>query len=532
MKEDRGKPVVLVILILIIGLAVGGYYWFSHKDGGKDERMVDEVKTKTKNGYNYKLLSTKNNFDIKYNKYILEYNTEKGMLYKISEIDGKILFEGEQPYDDFSIGIDNEWYVYKEEQHDADNTYTIYRLKGKEFEEVSKIHEDNNYVTPVQLEVNDDKYMLTDYDFDFYLMGFYVDDYDYDNNEVKNSYYYTLKGEKKELKGIALKGDAVRLDVESAIITHDKNNITYYLPDSKRDNNLQGIYSLKDMKVVVDATYDGVYATNNNSYIVEKNKKAGIIDVNGNKLVDMEYDFIDDNDDYYVVSKNNKMAIMDKDYKVISDYFLKYPGGEYGYELCCANRNSFSLSKYGDKYIYFIDNDYLGYLQEDSDSEEVKESKNEVYIINKDFSMEKTKANEFYATTDGKTVFLESNKENKIYVYDDKLNFKFEIDLSEKELKLDDVYLNVEGNVIYDLDNDLYYDLKTGKELKDHKMTREINNVKLVFEKKRVDIFLDGEKIHSIKTEYLLPVDKYENGFYVYYQNDDEKDEIAIFSKK
>ena len=528
MKEDKGRPIILIILLLIVAVGIGCYYYINHNNkDGKDEKVTQEVNTDSKNGYNYKLLSTKNDYVIKYKKYIIEYNAEKHLLYKISDIDGNVLFEGEQEYDDFILDINKNIYIYTDNEDGTNNAIVLYKLEDKEFEKVKELYKKDYYIDLVVYEEeNSEEDILYYDDFDYYLLGFEAINTANDNDD---SIYYPLNGEEVELKGIGFKGDEVRLSIDQYVVTNNKDYITYYKVDKNRKNDLQGIYSLKDKKVLINATYDGIHSSMKNTYVVEKNNKAGIIDINEKKLVDFEYDFIDDNGDYYVVSKNGKMAIMDKNYKVISDYFIKYPGGDYIYELCCSNRNSFALEKFGDKYLYFVDNDYLNETQSD---DEEKESKNEVYIVNSDYTMKKTSARDYYIGDDGKTIFLRSEKDNKVYVYDNKLNLKFEIDLNKYNVKENDVYFTIFGNTIYDIDNELYFDLKTGKELEDKKVVAEFNNVRIEFEKEQVDIIIDNKNVHSIKTEYLLPLVKFDKGFYLYYQDESSNDEIALFTKK
>ncbi len=486
----------LLIIILIIGvISLGGWYWYTHMNPRKSDPIIKQGEAE-KLGYNYTVYSSKNKMDVIYGKYIID--AKDNVLYRIMDLDGKVLFEGEQEYSYVYLGVDNNIYVIKDEDAENENVLTLYKLGAEGLENISKMYETEIYLSPI---------VYSDRKDDEYLLGFAG--LEYSESEDKKTFIYSLTGDKNELEGYTLLGDTQITGAGQEFVTRNKKYISF-------GKEKEGLYNLETNEVAIPATYDHIYATYNNSFVAVKNGKAGIINEKQKKLTSIEYDFVDINNGFYVVSKNKKLAIMDEKYKLVTDFVFAYQGDKYNYKPCCMETNSFAAYKRGSKYLLITNK-----LNSD-----VEYSKNEAYLISSDGKYETIKEDNYELIDED--IYLIQKDEAKVRFYDKALNFKYEIDLSSYDFDLDDIYFDKAGNTLLIPEKGIYFNYTSGEELENKEVIYENMNVKLEYLDKKINIKVDDKDIHALVTDEDYPeIKNIEKGFYIVGSN-----EIVLFKEK
>ena len=193
---------------------------------------------------------------------------------------------------------------------------------------------------------------------------------------------------------------------------------------------------------VIEYKYVDLMNTYNNSFIVKNSKGLyGIINKSGDDIVKIKYQAIDLYNNYYlVVDSDNNMAVYDKDYNNITGFVMKYDS-LIDYDMR-SNINSIYLWKVGNNIV--VVNNYL------QDINKTEFSKSNAYFI-KNNKIAKT-IKEIGFSNNG--VVYSYDKNYKITIYDSDLEelYKFKIDDVKKILNIsketDDVirikYTNIE----------------------------------------------------------------------------------------
>lgn len=487
-------------IVLIIGLLIlGGWYWYNHQNPRKGKEPKDVI-TSSKIGYNYTLISSKNDMNIYYNKYVID-KTDDGYL-KIMTLDGSTLYEGQaSEYDSFILGYDNNLYFIKDDDAENENIITLYRLDNKEITKVFEIYDSDIYL---------DQIVYCDSEGFDYLIGFAGSE-KYSDGEVK-TVIYSLDGNKEELDGYEIIGDSLRTGAGEEFRTANPSYISF------GNAKVQGLYDLDKMEVAIDPSYDELKSTHNNSFIVIKNNKTGIINEKQKKLVDFEYDFIDYNVDFYVVSKNHKLAIMNKDYKLVTGFDFDYLGNqEYKSKLCCAEYNTFAAYKIGNKYLLVTNINASG--------EDFIYSKNEAYIINSDGKYE-TVPETGYGITDNSVYFYSSN-DKKISFYNHNLEHMYDLDYTDYDVDINDLYFTKVQNALHEETLDLYYNATTGEELENFFPVYENMNIKIEYKNEKYIVYVDDKVVEKIDGEAGFNIININKGFYLA-----GNDSIIVFKEK
>ncbi len=476
-----------LIIIIIIGLVVlGGWYWYTHmKDHTKEESKQKEEQKEVV-GYDYKVIERDKK--IEYcegcNGKYLVYDSSNNVLSKIYETNGKLLYEGEFEYNFVYEGLDHTLYILEDDLAEEENVISVNRLKDGEIEHLFKVSKENVMFKPILYQDDED---------DYYLLGFVGE---LTSNEtgktvIDKTFIVNLDNETNELDGYSLAGDKANIGVNDPIVTHNKSLITFTDAELKE----YGVYDLSNNTVKINAEYELLYSTYDDSFIAKKDGKTGLINSSEKILVVFEYDFIDKNKDFYVIGKDDKLAIMNDKYEFVTGFDFKYQRAydkhDYNYTLCCSSFNSFAAWHVKDKYLLITN--YGSLSIQDS-----RYDVNEAYIISSDGTYE-TVAEDYFDQVDGYYLFFNS-KDQKYKVYDDSLEEKYTLDLSTYTYGKKPQYFFRIGNVLGVMDKDLYFNIETGKEiLKD--VTFDMKNVSVKVEKSTIHLMVSEEEVYSFKND-------------------------------
>lgn len=482
----------LILAAVISFVVLGVWYWYTHlynrdgisRTGEKIEEKVDEYKgTKYIAGVDHYL-------DVLDDKYVVEYldNT----LYKVMDMNSNILFDGIEDFDNLMIGIDGSLVLCTESDADFQNIVTIKKLVDKEIKEDKAINIAGVYFKQIYF-LNENGYME--------LLGFYgtlkyVDD---ELNEITDTYIYTLDGKEYKLNNLIVVGD--ELQEKEFIVSLDSR----YLIIKDIETNLKGVYDLQNSEITIKPQYEDLYKDTDTNYIVSRNGKYGVVTNHLKKILDFEYDFIDNNGEYYVVAKDSKMAIMDKSYKLITKYEYDFQVDEQipKYNHGSHYDNSFKSYKINDNYILSIN--------ANENKLNIDYPKRETYFINENGTYEIIKDVELFVENGLIYTFDKNKKEYNLY--DNALNKMYTINIQDYDY---DGYasLRLENNntLVLELNSIIYFDYETGKEIdgiKDYENSVDGITIKytastkllqyIVNEKVIVEINLKNDKLLSDK---------------------------------
>jgi len=473
----------LFIILLIIGLFVlGGWAWYSHMKDHPEGRKRETNKEVV--GYEYKVINKEENKSYQSDEGLLIYDNKDGNLAKIIDSKGNVLFEGDTEYSYVVRGTDDKIYVVNDELAENENVLSVGIVKEGKIEQAFKVGKENVYFS-MMLYAKDENSSPR-------LVGFTGSLTNNEDGEykVEKTYIVNLNNETSELEGYVLQGDSAVNSQDSPITTLSDTYVTF----SNYNGTEYGLYNYKNNSVAIEAKYDKLYSTYNNSFIAVKDNKAGIINANEKILTVFEYDFIDRHKDFYVVGKDDKLAIMSKTYEFITgfefDYQRAYKDHNYEYTPCCATFNSFEAYKYGDKYLLVTNfgNDPLRGLAYPV---------NEAYIIYSNGKYE-TIAEDAIDYLDEGVLIFNSNDRTYTY-YDMDLEEKTTIDMSSYAYAKEAQNFYMFGNIVGVYDKNVFFNLDTGKEIEDDKIVYENKNFKVEYDKKNITVYVDGESIYEFK---------------------------------
>ena len=438
-KETKEKKtinrvaIVLSTIVLMFGIIYG--FWYYNRDSFLRNR----------NNSNNITEEDINDKDVKYEvkelklegvqTYLLQESLFKGIeldtygnqTNNYYDLDGNLL--GSSKYDYF-LGSDN--FLYKIDHDIQNKTVSINMIKkGKEYP-VKNITVDTDKVTYHPLYyVKDDNY---------FSIGFITED------EEGNSKLYVLNEgivNEYNTKEFSFIGNNAILTTDDAIITEDPNYIAI-----TKGNGKDGIFSLKDMKIVAPLEYDVALAIGNNGFILKKDKKASIYDSNMKSLT-IPYDYIEKIYDYYLVSRNNKFALLDSTLKQVTDFAIPQYKEELSYHTSYINNNGYDIIKLYDGIIVTTIN---------PDKEEVSE----LYVY-QDKKLKKYTINNMEISN---FIYSADIKERTYTIYDDEYKelYKINVDDYFKDENMLELELLRFGNTL-SLSNDnkeVYLNYKDG----------------------------------------------------------------------
>lgn len=347
----------------------------------------------------------------------------------IIDSEGKEVFKGlgDFGYDAVYKMKDDRYLIYT----NIDNKLTTYIFDGtniKQFYEIDNV----TYVNPIIFKGIDTEYII----------GFasIVED---------DLYLYNLNS-----SGILVVNDA-------SLVGDYSINGKYYVYNEnylvvKNSDNLMGVIDVNG-NIVLDYKYNNIVNTYDNSFIAVNNKgKYGVIDKAGKTLIKFKYSVIDYFRDYYLlVNSNNKMALYSKDYKQLTEFEMNYDS-LLEYDLR-TEFNSVNLYKVDGRVV--VVNNYL------EDKNGIEYDKHNLYVIDGKSIVKKIKQVGFGS----KDVIYTYDKDYNITIYDSQFTelFKFKLDkvkriedisyvsnnvinityLNEQE-KIDNTYIDSEGKEV------------------------------------------------------------------------------------
>ena len=153
---------------------------------------------------------------------------------------------------------------------------------------------------------------------------------------------YNLKGEKisnyQASFGIRLRGTMIGP-------SHHYYNNNYIIYKGEQGLGLLDFNG----NIVLEGKYDFLQEDNNHHYMASLNGKYGIIDYTGRVLIPFENDQIVD---YNMLVKDNKFALIDKNYHLLTDYEIDYnPAWGYSYIQCCGSYNPLYSFDYENRHV-------------------------------------------------------------------------------------------------------------------------------------------------------------------------------------
>ena len=291
---------------------------------------------------------------------------------------GKIVYEFNNPlkFNNVYNTKDNNYVI----TYNEENLLELYLFDGK-YVNPLYTHDEAPYVKPIIYKNNDVSY----------LIGF---TFNHDNN----LYIYNVETKKLiTLEDKVLMADSFK---DNTYYTNNNNYLVF-----KDKNNYQGIIDLNG-NVVIEPIYNNINTLSNSNFIVKNQKNQyGIIDRYNNILINCDYKVISQFDEYYLIVNNkDKMALYNNDYKQITDFAMNY--------------NQTILYDYrGDQtsiYLYKVDDNIIvinNYLELDN---KIEYSYHNMYLI---------KNNEIKNTIEqisfnNKNIIYTYDKNNKLIIYD------------------------------------------------------------------------------------------------------------------
>lgn len=477
----------LVAIILIICGVVGvGFLVHKYVKPFESKKPSNKEETKVVESNDYKTLAYKpsdgRSLRVLEDQYVIEY--KENTLYKILDMDGNVLFEGNEGYTDILFGVDDELYLTMVGANlERDNaSMSVYKIKNKELEEVFTAA-DEGYIFTNLIYVDNGIERLVG------VVGEndIIDEDTYDTESI----LYTLDNKKYDIKNVRVVGDAARLAVDEPIYTYSKDYIV--VKDTNTDYKF-GVYDIKNGEMVVNTKYEGLYTTDTGNYIAVKGKKAGLVNVKSKILIDFKYDFISDHGSFYVTSKDKKLGIINNEFKEVikpTFTFQRVENAGFTYQPCCGAMNSFSASKFNDKYVLTVNEGEVD-LQ-------LNYKVHETYVIDSKGEYLTIGANEF--GINGNFIYGYDKDVKKYTIYDENFAEKYTIDISKYDFE-DGPYISLinENTIVVSLDTELYYDYATGEEIesiKDATFTVDKIEFKYVALDKKVTLKVSGEEIAS-----------------------------------
>lgn len=251
-------------------------------------------------------------------------------------------------------------------------------------------------------------------------------------NKKSKNYYYIYFTYKNKAYGVN-------------VILETKNNKTEKSTYEILNTNTSSITKLniENIKINNNHAYQYVHDNNQNTInldyfnIYNDINKQGIIDINGNIIIDLIYDefkFI--NDSYIIAKKDNKYGLIDKNNKEIIPF-------EYDRIF---NINTYLILE-KDKKLSIANKDGKIFIKDKIDISSYLDTSNEYYFTSKEYN------NKLYLS-------IINNNKNNIYLINSK-------DI-ERKISTNNIFYNLENNYIYDInetnnkaiityyDNDLY----------------------------------------------------------------------------
>lgn len=330
--------------------------------------------------------------------YLSEYNLVKkgdfyfsqknNYLYAIVNNKGQEIYKGTEGifYDGIYLTKDGNYLIYSNQN----NNLTTYLFDGTKLTKQYEIS-DVYYVKPILYhELNND-----------YIIGF-------TSSNEDTLYLYGLNNTGIiALKDCSLVGDLYKNDI------YYTNNDQYYIISNK--NNLMGLIDHNGQSLI-DFKYKNLYSTENNTFVaLNSQDKYGLIDAYDQALIKFKNDLIIPFKDNYLVVKSERMALYNNEYQNLTGFKLNYNKSNYN----LRNSSNVNLYQIKDK-IIIINNYKMG-------SSSVYKN---LYLL-KNNKIVKT----ITQTSFGKNALIYSYYNNLLTIYNDNFEVQKKLTITNKDIK-------------------------------------------------------------------------------------------------
>ena len=497
----KKKYIAVIIIVLIILIALGGYFLYNKRieDGRKYEiEQINELNyfvVKTSNGYGVINKDGEIVVEAKYDNVIIP-NPQKALFICYSDEESVVLnerneiilgeFQNVEPIRLKNIAS-NLMYEKSVLTYKQDGKMGLIDFNGKKitkpvYNEISGLTYKEGELLVKQNEkfgvINIKGNILVPIEYDEISIDGYSSK---NNNSEKSGYVVSRKTDNGFRYGYVNSKGKEEISTEyndlSRITDIESNDI--YIEAAK--NGQYGI--LKNGELIINNEYQSIrYEKGNNIFIIEKNKKFGVANIEGKITIPIEYTQIDitgmyiyarNNEETTVYDINCNMANIDSNIAIIQTENEKYRikidnANGTQYNLIDENNNQLTKQKYS--YIEYLYDDYF-IASIESGKLGVINSKEEQIIEIKYDSIEKIQDTQLLKTT------ITQDKTTQIYNKD----LKQVINIANANIETNKDYIK-----IYDESQTKYLD-KTGNEientklLKDNKIFAKSNNGKWGF---------------------------------------------------
>ena len=496
-KESKLKGFFseLFYFILVVGIICGlgylVYYWYNNvykKDVKNQTETTEKLESyyavselESKN-FLYHIIMNKNDYYIE----LLEENDEPDNEVKaIYNSKGEELYKGSFEYSYIANAENGDTYFITSDHGDSTNLVTLYKFDDKDFKEVNQFVKNGYDYYPVYYEKNGDKT----------LIGFYAECVG--GGKLDSKYIYSIAfDEEIEFSSTS----SFNLNEDKELITTSSKYIVY-----KNDAGTYNVLNMTNGKDILE-DYEDIKLNNvdEDTFIVSKDSKYGIVDAKTKKVIDYEYDYIYPAYNAYLVVKEDKVYLLTgKDSLIETDL---------------------TIDEVKDK-------SFVAEVK-DVDSERYLEvnTKDET----KYYAISEEKLTNIY---DGPVVtktngMAYSIKNKEITFYNSKLEEMYKINLSDYESRIRKIDL-INNKVLVIRNNTvLYYDYNTGKEIEGiEPFSTTLKNIKVAYDDNKVTIYDNDKEVltekYNIVDEGNLVINNLDNGFYLKLGN-----KIVIINKK
>ena len=126
------------------------------------------------------------------------------------------------------------------------------------------------------------------------------------------------------------------------------------------NDNKYGLYDVKDEKILIDPSYEGLIYLYSDVFVAVKDGKSGLVNTNNKVLLDFDYDYITYANGLYFVGYQEKIHIFNSKYEEIGEPIEVSDYDDLTYYPCCGSVNSFEVKAFKDKVIIRLNADFNG----------------------------------------------------------------------------------------------------------------------------------------------------------------------------
>ena len=121
-------------------------------------------------------------------------------------------------------------------------------------------------------------------------------------------------------------------------------------------DNKYGLYDVKDEKILIEPSYEGIEYLYSDVFVGIKNGKSGLINSNNKVLLDFDYDYITYANGLYFVGYQEKIHILNSKYEEIGEPIEIDGYDDLTYHPCCGSVNPFAVKSFKNNIIIRLNN--------------------------------------------------------------------------------------------------------------------------------------------------------------------------------